>query len=305
MSLVVQNESGFDGLSDSSRSPDSSHPRPYVAGKFFFIDGKKFFVKGVSYGPFGPEGREFCDHINTRRDFVSIRKAGCNTLRTYTVPPSWVLDLAHQNDLRILVGIPWEQHLTASLEKAAKRREIERQVCAQIEVCRGHPAIFAYVLGNEIPGTLVRWHGPKQVERFLRRITHLARKVDSRALFTYANYPTTEYLDLPFLDFLSFNLFLEDRRKLSNYLQHLQTQGEEYLGYYPGGSEEAVTRLKDLQRRGADFILFPETSRWWLDYYGGFRAYLEGQAEIWIDEPGVLVAFHLLTPEGTDPGPRP
>ena len=36
------------------------------------------------------------------------------------------------------------------------------------------------------------------------------------------NFPTTEYLDLPFLDFVSFNVYLETRDRLDAYLARLQ-----------------------------------------------------------------------------------
>ena len=36
------------------------------------------------------------------------------------------------------------------------------------------------------------------------------------------NFPTTEYLDLPFLDFLAFNVYLETKESLTSYLARLQ-----------------------------------------------------------------------------------
>ena len=36
------------------------------------------------------------------------------------------------------------------------------------------------------------------------------------------NYPSTEYLELPFLDFVCFNVYLEPRQRLENYLARLQ-----------------------------------------------------------------------------------
>ena len=42
------------------------------------------------------------------------------------------------------------------------------------------------------------------------------------ALVTYVNFPTTEYLELPFVDFVSFNVYLETREKLEGYLARLQ-----------------------------------------------------------------------------------
>src|SRR5207253_1947002 len=45
---------------------------------------------------------------------------------------------------------------------------------------------------------------------------------DPGAPVTYVNYPTTEYLDLPFLDLVCFNVFLEDEGAFGRYLARLQ-----------------------------------------------------------------------------------
>ena len=39
---------------------------------------------------------------------------------------------------------------------------------------------------------------------------------------TYVNFPTTEFLDLPFLDFFCFNVYLEQRERLEAYIARLQ-----------------------------------------------------------------------------------
>jgi GT2 family glycosyltransferase len=41
------------------------------------------------------------------------------------------------------------------------------------------------------------------------------------------NFPTTEYLDLPFLDFVAFNVYLETKDQLSSYLARLQNLADE------------------------------------------------------------------------------
>jgi glycosyltransferase involved in cell wall biosynthesis len=67
----------------------------------------------------------------------------------------------------------------------------------------------------------VRWYGAPPVERYLRRLYHAVKETDPGALVTYVNYPTTEYLELPFLDFLCFNVYLETRERLAAYLARL------------------------------------------------------------------------------------
>jgi hypothetical protein len=83
--------------------------------------------------------------------------------------------------------------------------------------CRGHPAILAYSIGNEIPASVVRWYGYRRIERHLRRLCDASKQADPDTLVTYVNYPPTEYLDLTFLDMVSFNVFLEDRARLERY----------------------------------------------------------------------------------------
>ncbi len=91
-----------------------------------------------------------------------------------------------------------------------------------MRACEGHPAILCYAIGNEIPAPIVRWHGKREVERFLERLYWEAKAADPEGLFTYVNYPSTEYLELPFLDLTAFNVFLEDERTFESYLARLQ-----------------------------------------------------------------------------------
>ena len=48
------------------------------------------------------------------------------------------------------------------------------------------------------------------------------RQEDPGALVTYVNYPSTEYLYLPFVDLVCFNVFLESDGALESYLARLQ-----------------------------------------------------------------------------------
>src|SRR6266705_3267955 len=99
-----------------------------------------------------------------------------NSVRTYTVPPRWLLDLAAENGLFVMVGLPWEQHITF-LDEPGRAAAIERNVRATLKTCAGHPAVLCYSIGNEVPASIVRWHGRKAVERFLKRL-YLAAKAE-------------------------------------------------------------------------------------------------------------------------------
>lgn len=197
--------------------------RPFVHGKFLHAGGEKLYVRGVTYGTFAPDsnGDQFPERQTVLQDFKMMAAAGINAVRTYTAPPRWFLDLAHDSGLWVMVGLAWEQHVTF-LDDAGRRRRIEESVREQVARCAGHPAVLCYLIGNEIPAAVVRWYGARRVESFLRRLHRAALEADPGAVVSYVNYPPTEYLDLGFLDVLCFNVYLEDRLDYKSYIARLQ-----------------------------------------------------------------------------------
>ncbi|MDR0342670.1 MAG: glycosyltransferase, partial [Nocardiopsaceae bacterium] len=114
---------------------------------------------------------------------------------------------------------------------------------------------------------------------------------DGEALVTYANYPSTEYLPLPTVDFLTFNVFLERPAEFRRYLTRLQhlagdrplvigemglhagtdgTDGTDGSGEADGAGEarQAHTldwQLTTVQERGvAGACVFSWTDEWWV-----------------------------------------
>lgn len=197
--------------------------RPRVEGKFLYVGEEKFYVRGVTYGPFRPEedGCEYHTPEVVDRDFALMAEYGINAVRVYTVPPRWLLDVAQRHGLRVMIGLPWEEHITF-LDNKKQAQDIERRVREGVRASTGHPALLCYTIGNEIPASIVRWFGHRRIEAFLERLYKAAKEEDPEALVTYVNFPTTEYLQLPFVDFVSFNVYLETQEKLEGYLARLQ-----------------------------------------------------------------------------------
>src|ERR1043166_5771793 len=72
-------------------------------------DRRPFRVRGVTYGSFLPraDGVPFPVRETCRADLTAIADAGLNVLRTYTVPPPEILELAAETGLRVLVGLQY------------------------------------------------------------------------------------------------------------------------------------------------------------------------------------------------------
>jgi O-antigen biosynthesis protein len=208
---------------DWQTSPRPGQRRPRVRGKFLHVRDAKLYVRGVTYGTFRPDadGHQFPQAEVVEHDFTQMVANGVNAVRTYTVPPLWLLDAAYRHGLWVMVGVPWEEHV-AFLEDTKLAPAIEERVRAGVRSCAGHAAVLCFVIGNEIPASIVAWHGRRRVERFLKRLYWAAKAEDPGALVTYMNFPTTEYLELPFLDLLCFNVYLESRERLDAYLARLQ-----------------------------------------------------------------------------------
>lgn len=197
--------------------------RPKVVGKFIYIGDKKFWVKGVTYGTFCPrdDSVQFPEMQVVDSDFAMIAQNGITAVRTYTVPPIWLLDLAKKHNLRVMVGLPWEQHITF-LDERKRAKSIEEKIRKSVKGLLKHPAILCYTVGNEIPQSIVRFYGRVRIERFLKRLYNIVKSVDPNGLVAYVNFPTTEYLQLSFFDIICFNVYLEKQELLESYLYRLQ-----------------------------------------------------------------------------------
>lgn len=78
-----------------------------------------------------------------------------------------------------------------------------------------------------------------------------------------------------------------------------QGPGGVYAGHHPADSAEAIGHLERLRVQGADFLLIPASSFWWMHHYGDFRKHLESQYRVasYHDEIGLIFALRSGTNE--------
>lgn len=255
----------------------SSGARVTVDGKFFRLGGQKFYLKGVSYGPFVPttDNGTFASPVQTARDFVQIRELGANLVRVYHVPPRWFLDLAAVHDLKLLIDIPWNKHL-CFLESFRLQEDARAAVRQAVKACAGHPAVFAYSVVNEIPPDIVRWSGARAMAGFIDELIAEAKSIDPECLCTFTNFPPTEFLRPLSVDFLCFNIYLHNRQPFRNYLSRLQMIADSkplVLGEFgidstregePQKCEILSWQIETAFRSGlAGTVVFSYTDDWW------------------------------------------
>ena len=114
---------------------ENSRIRPRA--KFFFDGDKKFFVKGVTYGPFKPDADG--DYVGRPEqvdaDLALMRDAGLNVVRIYHSPPRWFLDRCAAAGMRVLVTLPWEKHIEFLRERSMRKQIAENVRAAVRDSC--------------------------------------------------------------------------------------------------------------------------------------------------------------------------
>jgi GT2 family glycosyltransferase len=259
----------------------SDHVR--VDGKFFAEGNQRFRFHGVTYGTFEPrdDGALFPRRGQMKADLAAMHDAGFTVVRTYTEPPDDLLELAADWGLKVLAGTfwpDWRYQLGASRrERQALEREALESVRRAARRLAGCECVLAVCLGNEIPSDVVRWVGEARVAHVVSELASTVREEDPDRLVTYANYPSSEYLPLTGLDFVTFNVFLERQEDLRRYLTRLhQVAGDVplvlgELGLDAGSWGEAAQAAAldwqlgtALEQGVAGTCVFSWTDDWWV-----------------------------------------
>ncbi len=256
-----------------------------IDGKHFSCGDQRFVFRGVTYGTFQPrhDDARYPDRDDLKRDFAAMQEAGFTVARTYTPPPDDVVDIAADWGIRLLTDVFYPDWRYVVGNSRRQRRRMVREATAEVRSVAhryaGNPGILALSLGNEIPADVVRWFGTAAVVEVIEELVEVVREEDPDRLVTYANYPTTEFLPLECLDFLTFNVFLEQRAQFRKYLTRLHhlagdrplVLGE--MGVDAGGDSRGEARqaavidwqLETALERGvAGTCLFSWTDEWWV-----------------------------------------
>src|SRR6187399_1982211 len=109
-------------MPETNESPALKLERPVASGKYFRRGGRLWTMHGLTYGPFfGADSLPVPERVET--DLAMIASWGANTVRLFTPPPDWFLDLCAQYGLSVMTGVAWTDHVDF-LHSATARREV-------------------------------------------------------------------------------------------------------------------------------------------------------------------------------------
>ena len=72
-----------------------------------------------------------------------------------------------------------------------------------------------------------------------------------------------------------------------------------YEGYHPADSAEAINKLEALRAKGAEYLVIPATSLWWLDHYWDFQLHLKSRYTELVRQSELCAIYALIAPPPT------
>lgn len=139
-----ESSSAVEALSSQDHDPTSDPSlgaRIAVEGRELYVDGQLFHIRGVNWNPVGPgrthpEGLDFAGYA--AQDIPLMKAAGINAVRTYErLEDRAVLDALYEAGIYVFSTVyGWWQDDPAV-------------VTERVNAVKDHPAILAWVIGNE------------------------------------------------------------------------------------------------------------------------------------------------------------
>jgi hypothetical protein len=138
-------------------------------------------------------------------DFAQVAAARFNTVRIpHTVPPISLLDTAFRYGLRVMVGLSAEQYVVYLLDPKKQAPDVRARIREKVQTVNTTPRCSVTALAMKSLHRLLECLEGKTVEHYLRQLYDVIKAADPSGIVTYVNYPSTEYLQLPFLDIVCF-----------------------------------------------------------------------------------------------------
>jgi hypothetical protein len=186
---------------------DNKVPHIEIVGDSIYLDGKKFFIKGVGYSPYRPgewPGSPVSLEI-VEADFRRIKKAGFNTLRVWDTMPEEQLKLAEKYELMVIQAAGLKPDANFSYSGFLRLAESKvRQMC---KISKNHPNVIMYLLMNEPHAQAVVKSGVENTLRFYRRLIEIIKIEDPNRPVSMANAYWTMWLNQSIWDVVSFNTY--------------------------------------------------------------------------------------------------
>ena len=184
----------------------SASPRVAARDGWLYVDGEKFFIKGICYFELrGVQGQVLMNPPEMMdRDFRLMKEAGFNTVKSLLTPEQIALAGKH--------GLMVVQHATRScFSKDYRNPELIAQWNQQADefvgFSRKQDHVLYYVMDNEPSVPDVFLQGAPAMENVWRLLNHRIKRLQPDALTSVQMMPPSAFADVSMCDVASLNLY--------------------------------------------------------------------------------------------------
>ena len=205
-----------------------------LKNQFYYINGEKFFIKGIGYEVGAAPGELPWTHTfdpdRLHADMQRISGAGFNTIRTWSAFSREELEVISQYDIKIIMGIwidPEGDFSDPSF--AASAQDIVRNV---LSYSKDFDNIIGYLIMNEPLPAAIFTAGYDQTRSLWSTIIDIIHNQHPGRPVSIANTCVGTFIDPEIFDFSAYNVyiynpvtvnFLHHYRAYVRYLQSLRT----------------------------------------------------------------------------------
>ncbi len=207
-----------------------------VKNNYFYIDGQKFFIKGIGYEAGAlPRQLPWNKTYNPGQlqfDIQRILSAGYNTIRTWAPFSAQELDYLDNFNIKIIMGI-WIDP-AGNFSDPTFIANAKATVSNVLSYSKNHNNIIAYLIVNEpLPETIFAAGINNTVGLWTELINMIHAQHPNRPV-SIANTSNGTYIDAKIFDFSAYNVyiynpvtvnFLHGYRDFTKYLQQLNVPG--------------------------------------------------------------------------------
>ncbi|MBU1133717.1 MAG: hypothetical protein KJ569_02245 [Candidatus Omnitrophica bacterium] len=189
---------------------DISPIKVKIKNGWFYVNGEKFFIKGINYEGYRPgESPHDQDKVNLKlvdNDFKLIKEAGFNTIRTAGGLTTQIMTLAKKHNLMVMHGIWFDKDIDyTDPEKINYACEMLRN---ELSWAKNFDNVLCFLLMNEPAMERVRDAEKIGVENFLKKIRDVVKEIAPDKAVSIANWPPLAFIDHSFWDVVCFNVYM-------------------------------------------------------------------------------------------------
>ena len=177
-----------------------------IKNNSYYIDGEKFFVKGIGYEGILPgQSQRTYNPDLLRFDMQRILSGGFNTIRTWGAFTKQELEILKEYDLKIIMGI-WinPEGNFSNPQFVSNAKSIVNNV---LKYAKDYDNIIGYLIMNE-PAPSVVLRDYKSTVNLWQEMMDLIHTQHPNRPVSIANTPNGTYLDPGLFDFSAYNVYI-------------------------------------------------------------------------------------------------